>query len=103
MGYIVGIDTGGTFTDGVVVNLQTSQWIKLKVLTTPYDLTECFLDLLKLAAENLGLDFSSFLSDCEEIRYSQTIATNTIITRTGTKLGLIVTNGYQDSLYNKEH
>lgn len=99
MGYIVGIDTGGTFTDGIVVDTETMQRLKLKVPTTPYDLNECFVDLLKGAAEKLSLNLQDFLSRCENIRYSQTIATNTIITRTGIKLGLIVTRGHEDDLY----
>ncbi|MEM4280731.1 MAG: hydantoinase/oxoprolinase family protein [Candidatus Caldarchaeum sp.] len=100
MKYIVGIDTGGTFTDGVVVDREGDLLLRLKVVTTPYDLTECFIELLSRAAEKVGLDVGTFLSRCESIRYSQTIATNTFITKTGTKLGLVVTRGYEDDLYS---
>ncbi|MGH2638754.1 MAG: hydantoinase/oxoprolinase N-terminal domain-containing protein, partial [Rhabdochlamydiaceae bacterium] len=93
MGYIVGIDTGGTFTDGVVVDTTSPLVVKAKVRTTSFDLTECFVEILREAAEKLGLSFQDFLRNCESIRYSHTIATNTIITRTGTRLGIMCTQG----------
>ncbi|MCS7142181.1 MAG: hydantoinase/oxoprolinase family protein [Aigarchaeota archaeon] len=100
MGYIIGVDTGGTFTDGVLVDTEGDIMIRVKVVTTPYDLTECFLDLLERIADRLGIDLPTLLVRCESIRYSQTIATNTLITKTGTRLGLIVTKGYEGDLYS---
>lgn len=97
--YTVGIDTGGTFTDSIVMNNATGKTTKAKVLTTPFDLTVCFREVLEAEAEKLQMPLADFLSACEDIRYSQTISTNAIITRTGTKIGLLVTAGHESDVY----
>lgn len=97
--YTVGIDTGGTFTDCIVMDNETGRTTKSKVLTTPFDLTVCFKEALEAQAEKLHVSIAEFLTACEGIRYSQTISTNTIVTRSGTKIGLIVTSGYESEVY----
>lgn len=42
------------------------------------------------------------LINAEVVRYSTTIATNTIVQKTDSKIGLIVLKGYEDSLYRIE-
>ena len=95
--FIIGIDTGGTFTDGYFIRDREAR--KAKVLTTPHDLTTCFLDCLREGAKLFSIPLEKLLRDTESIRYSTTIATNTVITKTGSKLGVIVTRGYENTLY----
>ena len=53
MAFMVGIDTGGTFTDGFFTrdgDLRTA-----KVLTTPHDLTVCLADCVREGARQFGV------------------------------------------------
>lgn len=94
MACTIDIDTGGTFTDGFFT--RNGRVEKAKVLTTPHDLTECFLECIKAGATKFGVPVEDFLYDAEVIRFSNTIGTNTIIQRNGSKLGLLLTSGKED-------
>ncbi len=91
MGYTIDIDTGGTFTDGFFV--QGARTETVKVPTTSHDLTVCFLDCIKAGAERFGVSAEDLLYETDIIRFSNTIGTNTIIQRDGSKIGLLVTGG----------
>lgn len=94
MGYTIDIDTGGTFTDGFFV---CDDEIKtVKVATTPHDLTICFGECIKAGATAFGIAAQDLLYNTDIIRFSNTIGTNTIIQRDGSKVGLIVTKGMED-------
>ncbi len=96
----IDIDTGGTFTDGMYNfdgRIET-----VKVSTTPHDLTVCFLENLEEAARRFNISLESLLRSTSVIRYSNTIGTNTIIQRNGLRLGLIVSEGYEETLYGAE-
>ena len=99
MGFTIDIDTGGTFTDGFFV--KGNEVRTVKVSTTPHDLTICLLACLKDGALQFGVDLHRMLIETDIIRYSNTIGTNTIIQKNGAKLGLLVTSGYEDTLYQK--
>jgi N-methylhydantoinase A len=97
MAFMVGIDTGGTFTDGFFTrdgDIKTA-----KVLTTPHDLTVCLADCLREGARQFGVSVQDMLADTEIIRYSTTVSVNTIIQRAGAKIGLLISQGFKDSLY----
>ena len=88
MAFMVGIDTGGTFTDGFFTHngdLRTA-----KVLTTPHDLTVCLADCVREGAQQFGVSVQDMLADTDIVRYSTTVSVNTIIQRTGAKIGLLV-------------
>ena len=91
MGYTLDIDTGGTFTDGFVVCDGEARIVK--VATTPHDLTICFLETIAAAADAFQVSVEDFLYDADIIRFSNTIGTNTIIQRDGSKIGLLVSKG----------
>jgi len=65
----------------------------VKVPTTPHDLTVCFLECIKAGADRFGVPAEDLLYETEIIRFSNTIGTNTIIQRDGSKVGLLVTAG----------
>ncbi|MDQ7093684.1 hydantoinase/oxoprolinase family protein [Desulfosporosinus sp. PR] len=84
MSYILGIDTGGTYTDGVLLNFEDKAVVaKAKAFTTPQDLTlgieECLNNLGKIAPEKVGM-----------VALSTTLATNAIVEGRGGKVGLIL-------------
>lgn len=100
MSFMIGVDTGGTFTDGFFTrdgDLRT-----IKVLTTPHDLTVCLADCIKEGARQFGVSVQEMLADTDIVRYSTTVSVNTIIQRTGAKIGLLVSRGFKDSLYSRD-
>ena len=90
---ILDIDTGGTFTDGFFVS--EDKVVTVKVPTTPHELTVCFHECIKAGAERLGLEPEKLLYRTDIVRFSNTIGTNAIIQRNGSKIGLLVTAGME--------
>lgn len=91
MGYTIDIDTGGTFTDGFFVSGGRVETVK--VPTTPHDLTVCFLECIRAGAERYGVAVEDLLYETDIVRFSNTIGTNTIIQRDGSRIGLLLTAG----------
>lgn len=97
MGYTVDVDIGGTFTDCFGAR-DGGQVILAKSPTTHYDLSVGFLKGLAELAKGFKVPLQKFLSQCEAIHYCTTIGTNALIERTGPKLGLITTAGFEDTI-----
>lgn len=98
MGATVDIDTGGTFTDGYFTRDGAAE--RVKVDTTPHDFTECLAECVRVGAERLGYpDVQSLLLDTDVFRFSSTIGTNSLIQRSGPRLGLLVSQGAAENLY----
>jgi N-methylhydantoinase A/oxoprolinase/acetone carboxylase beta subunit len=98
MKFTIDIDNGGTFTDGFFTGDGHIEWVKVD--TTPHDLTVCFLKCIEEGAMKFGLTLQQILHNTEVIRFSTTHATNTLLQRSGPRLGLIVTKGFEESLYS---
>jgi N-methylhydantoinase A len=95
--YSLDIDIGGTFTDGFFTDgteVRTG-----KVLTTPHDVTEGFLDCIRLGSGLFDLEPAEFLRRTDIARLSTTIGTNLLVQRKGARVGVIVTAGAQETLY----
>ncbi len=86
----VDIDTGGTFTDGVIRRGDGIE--RIKTSTTPHDLTVCFTDIIEKGAAVHGEDVREFLASVECIRYSTTLGTNAVIEREGADVGVLTDN-----------
>lgn len=88
---ILGIDTGGTYTDGVLLDYHTREVLATtKTLTTRHDLTECILKALAdLLSENNGT--------IRLISISTTLATNAIAEGKGRPVALFLL-GYDPAL-----
>lgn len=83
MSLILGIDTGGTYTDGVIVDASTREILyKSKALTTKQDLTAGIIQCLE------NLTFSEF-DKVKLVSLSTTLATNAIVEGKGGRVGLI--------------
>jgi N-methylhydantoinase A len=96
-GFRIGVDIGGTFTDCVVVDPEGRRTVS-KSLTTHGDLAAGVLSALDVAAGELALPPGELLSRTEVFIHGTTVATNALITRTGSRTGLITTRGHEDSL-----
>jgi len=92
----VSVDIGGTFTDCVIA--WGSERVQSKAPTTHHDLTEGFMDALELGAEKLGTPVETVLSEVDSVRYGTTLGTNALIERTGERVGLITTEGHEDTV-----
>jgi N-methylhydantoinase A/oxoprolinase/acetone carboxylase beta subunit len=98
MGFTVDIDTGGTFTDGLFTSGEEIK--RVKVDTTPHDITVSWLNALEEGGRQFGFStLTEFLEQVDIVRWSNTTATNIIAERKGPKLGLFVTEGNQKTLY----
>jgi N-methylhydantoinase A len=97
-GFIVGIDTGGTFTDIVVLH-PSGQITINKSATTPKDFSQGVMDAIAVAAQSLGMTPKQFLQRTAMFKHGTTVATNALITRRGAKIGLITTRGFEDTVY----
>ena len=94
--YIIGVDTGGTFTD--VVGLGGSGEVcTAKASTTPDDFSRGVMDAVQEAAGALGVDTSELLGQTSLFKHGSTVATNALITHNGCKVGLITTKGFEDT------
>ena len=99
MTYSIDIDIGGTFTDGFFTDGE--QVRTEKVLTTPHDITEGFMNCVEAGSQAFGLDLGDFLRRSSVARVSTTVGTNLIVQRAGPRLGLIVTKGQENGLYGR--
>ncbi len=96
----IGIDTGGTFTDAVVVDSGPGE-TRLgmgKALSTPGDLTSGALAAVEAAAGDLGLRLDDALGEAHSVGYATTVGLNALLTGTGAPIGLITTAGFEATL-----
>ena len=94
--YIVGVDTGGTFTDVVVMSGSGEVWTA-KASTTPDDFSRGVMDALTEAARTVGVESKELLGRTSLFKHGSTVATNALITRSGVKVGFITTKGFEDT------
>jgi N-methylhydantoinase A len=84
---LAGVDTGGTFTD--IVLLQDGKMTVHKVLSTPDDPSRSILQ---------GLQEQDALDSLDVIVHGSTVATNAVLERKGVVTGLVTTAGFRDVL-----
>jgi N-methylhydantoinase A len=96
VGYRVGIDIGGTFTDFAL--LKGSEVILHKNLSTPEDRSLGVMTGLEKLAQMEGMPTDKFLGQCDAIVHGTTIADNTLIEMNGALTGLITTEGFRDEI-----
>ncbi len=97
MGYQIGIDVGGTFTDLLVCDEEGRTRI-CKSPTTPADPSLGVFAALEQAAQDSRIGLRDFLSRVDAIVHGTTITTNAVLTRTGARTGFITTWGFRDLL-----
>ncbi|MEM0099590.1 hydantoinase/oxoprolinase family protein [Thermofilum sp.] len=90
MPFRIGIDIGGAFTDLVALDEDNGDVIWVKVETTPRDLSEGVVNALDESKVDL--------KNARIIVHGQTFVINSVITREGSKVGLITTRGHRDVL-----
>ena len=88
--WMVGIDTGGTFTDLVAFDATTGAFRVAKVASVPGDPSQAVMNALaELFAAGVDAGEIGFLA------HGTTVATNTILEGKGVRAGLLVTRGFR--------
>lgn len=94
MGYRIGIDVGGTFTDFALLDQATGRITIGKKLTSASDPSIAVLAGIDEMMQSGGFDARAL----EQAIHATTIATNTIIQRNGELTALLTTEGFRDVL-----
>ncbi len=94
MGWRVGVDIGGTFTDVVLVEEETGAIGVVKLPTTPHDFAAAVIDGLRrgLARHAVEPGAVSLLS------HATTVVTNALLEKKGARTGFVTTSGFRDVL-----
>ena len=92
--YRLGVDVGGTFTDVLLLNEQNGEMSTAKVPSTPHDSSIGVLNGIARVCEESKVD----LSEITHVMHGTTVATNTVLTGTGARVGLVTTKGYRQVL-----
>lgn len=98
MGYIIGVDVGGTFTDGVLADGEGKIY-GAKAPSTPPNYTEGFFEVLEELAEQAGLTLREMLESTHHISHGTTSSLNALAMGTVPDIGFITTRGHRDSIY----
>jgi len=96
--YIVGVDVGGTFTDVAVLDLPSGRTVMAKSFSTPADLSVGVLDALAIAANDLQVTVGELLARTVRFVHATTQTSNTLLTFSGARVGLLTTRGFEDQL-----
>ncbi len=94
--YLIYLDTGGTFSDCVIIK-EDGSFVSGKASTTPDNLATCFFNCIENAAQQLGKGLIDVLKNCKLLGFGTTAGTNALLTLQGPKLGLITTAGFEDT------
>ena len=90
LGWEIGIDIGGTFTD--IVLRSSSEVLSTKVLTSSEAPVVPVISGIKKLVGDIGIS----LNDINRVVHGTTLATNAIIEKKGVKTAFITTEGFRD-------
>ena len=93
-GYRLGVDVGGTFTDLLLIDERTGELYTAKVPSTPADSSIGVLNGIEKICQQASIDPQQI----NQVMHGTTVATNTVLTGSGAKVGLITTEGYKQTL-----
>lgn len=94
MGWIVGVDVGGTFTDFFAFDDESGRACYWKRPSTPSNPTEAVI----CGLQELSAAHDMPLADVERFCHGSTVATNTLIQRRGAAVSMVTTKGFRDVL-----
>lgn len=94
---VLGIDAGGTMTDTILVD-EDGNFAVGKAPTTPGKESEGFIESAQDAIDLWDLDTNKTFEELAVVLYTGTGMLNTLLSRTGERLGLIITRGMEDAV-----
>ena len=92
----IGVDVGGTFTDAVLT-VGERTW-RAKSPTTTGRLADGVLAAAELVAQRCGSTLADLLPRVDRFGLGTTAVTNMLASRTGSRVGLLVTRGFADMI-----
>ena len=95
MGYRLGVDVGGTFTDLMLVRDEDGASFRVKTPSTPADPSEGVL----IGARRILEESGTAPGDLTSIMHGTTVATNAVLESKGARVGLITTEGFGQILH----
>ena len=95
----IGVDVGGTFTDLILIDEDSSQTTVDKVPSTPDDPARGVVEGIHKLCQTAGVT----LSEVTNLLHGTTVATNIVLTHTGAEVGMITTEGFRDILHIARH
>ncbi|MBB1152205.1 hydantoinase/oxoprolinase family protein [Amycolatopsis dendrobii] len=97
MAYVIGIDTGGTFTDAFVAD-QHNRLAAAKTPSTPPDFATGFLTAIDELAAELGIPVRELLANTDYLVHGTTSTLNALVTGDVAQVGFLTTRGHADSI-----
>lgn len=94
MGYRVGVDIGGSFTDFAIFDEESRKLNSLKVFSRPDEPGAEVLEGIRLIGERYGIPASAI----SYFTHGTTVGVNTVVQRKGLKLALFTTEHFRDVL-----
>ena len=91
----LGIDVGGTFTDLLLFDERSGAIRLLKTPSTPADQSVGILDGIQQLIEETGIA----ASEVAALLHGTTVSTNIVLEEKGAKVGLLVTEGFEQVLH----
>lgn len=92
MGYMIGVDVGGTFTDFSIFHQETEKLFHFKHSSTNQDSSIAIVDGILKVLEMEGATTAQVVY----LAHGTTVSTNALIEKTGANVGLITTEGFHD-------
>ena len=92
--YCIGVDVGGTFTD-IVLSDGMQVW-RAKAPSSASALGDGVLEACRLVAKRADMTLEQLLPRVDRFGLGTTAVTNVIAARTGRRVGLITTGGFED-------
>ena len=89
MGLVIGIDTGGTFTDMVIFDPATGEVDSLKTSSTPATPGQAIVNALD--------EGGVAAAEIDTFTHGTTVGTNALIERTGCRVAFVTTKGFEDT------
>ena len=99
MGFVIGIDVGGTHSDIVATDGYVMKTAKVQTTSDP---TDGVTEGLEMIAQAYEMSLEKLLANCDRFIYGSTTATNMFISRKLPKLGLLATMGHRDVLWYRD-
>lgn len=94
MGYRLGVDVGGTFTDLLLINEESGETFTAKVPSTPHDSSVGVLNGIARICTESKVDPRAI----NRVMHGTTVATNAVLQGKGSVVGLVTTAGYEQTL-----
>jgi N-methylhydantoinase A len=96
--FVIGIDIGGTFTDGVAIDLAGGAVGTAKSPTTHPDPFAGVIAVIGELASCHDRDRAGLLRNTEKFVHATTLTSNVLLERRGAKVGLVATQGFGDAI-----